>query len=107
LEHRWWGTSDYAVHRDDGKLGGGLRKVIWSDEATFEVEKCGTIWATRRVDGKRSANFMRSIYRSGRFSVMIWGPISWDYKSELVEKLPDRKGICSKAYRLQVLQPIV
>jgi hypothetical protein len=22
LEHRWWGTSDYAAHRDDGKLGG-------------------------------------------------------------------------------------
>ena len=109
LEHRWWGTSDYATHRDDGKPGGDWRKVIWSDEATFEVGKCGRIWVTRRIDEKRCTNCMRSIYRSGRFSVMIWGAIGWDYKSELVflEKLPGRKGICSKAYLQQVLQPVV
>ena len=31
---------------------------------------------------------------------MIWGAIGQDYKSELVflEKLPERKGICSEAY---------
>ena len=71
LEHRWWGTSDYAAHRDDGKLGGDWRKVIWSDEATFEVGKCGRILITWRVDEKRCTNCIRSIYRSGRFSVMI------------------------------------
>ena len=40
---------------------------------------------------------------------MIWGAIGWDYKSPLVflEKLPERKGICSKAYLQQVLDPIV
>jgi hypothetical protein len=40
---------------------------------------------------------------------MIWGAIGWDYKSPLVfmEKLEGRKGICSKAYLTQVLQPIV
>jgi len=40
---------------------------------------------------------------------MIWGAIGWDYKSELVfmEKLPTRRGICSKAYLQQVLEPIV
>ena len=40
---------------------------------------------------------------------MIWGAISWDYKSPLVflEKLPEHKGICSKAYLQQVLEPIV
>jgi hypothetical protein len=40
---------------------------------------------------------------------MIWGAIGWDYKSPLVflEKLPGRKGICSKAYLEQVLEPIV
>ncbi|KUJ14282.1 uncharacterized protein LY89DRAFT_564823, partial [Mollisia scopiformis] len=31
-EHRWWGTSDYVAHRDDGKQGGDWRKVVWSDE---------------------------------------------------------------------------
>jgi hypothetical protein len=40
---------------------------------------------------------------------MIWGAIGWDFKSELVfmEKLPDRRGICSKAYLTEVLEPIV
>ena len=40
---------------------------------------------------------------------MIWGAIGWDYKLELVfvTKLPRRKGICSKAYLQQVLQPVV
>ena len=40
---------------------------------------------------------------------MIWGALGWDYKSELVfvEKLPERKGVCSKAYLQQVLEPVV
>jgi hypothetical protein len=40
---------------------------------------------------------------------MIWGVISWDYKSELVfiEKLPERKGICSKVYLQEILEPVV
>jgi hypothetical protein len=100
LEHRWWGISDWAANRDDGKRGGDWRKVIWLDESTFETGKCGRIWVTRRTDEKRCLDCIRSIYRSGRFSVMIWGAIGWDYKSELVflEKLPTRKGICSIAY---------
>jgi hypothetical protein len=42
-------------------------------------------------------------------SAMIWGAIGWDYKSELIiiEKLPERKGICSKAYLREVLEPNV
>ena len=28
LEHRWWGTSDYAAFRQDGRVGGDWRKVI-------------------------------------------------------------------------------
>ena len=61
------------------------------------------------MDEKRCTDCMQSVYRLGRFSVMIWGAIGWDYKSELVflEKLLDRKGICSKAYLQQVLQPVV
>ena len=40
---------------------------------------------------------------------MIWGAIGWDYKSPLVflEKLSGRKGVYSKAYLQQVLEPIV
>jgi hypothetical protein len=42
-------------------------------------------------------------------SVMIWGAIGWDYKSELVfiEKLLEHKGICSKVYLQEVLEPVV
>jgi hypothetical protein len=40
---------------------------------------------------------------------MIWGAIGWDYKSELViiEKFLERKGVCSKAYLQEVLEPVV
>ena len=40
---------------------------------------------------------------------MIWGALGWDYKSNLVfmHKLLARKGICSKAYLQQVLDPVV
>jgi hypothetical protein len=40
---------------------------------------------------------------------MIWGAIGWDYKSELVimEKLPEHKGVCSKVYLQEVLEPVV
>jgi hypothetical protein len=104
--HRWWGTSDYAATREGG---GDWRKVIWSDECTWETGRKGRAWITRRTDEKRCSTCIRSVYRSGRFTVMIWGAIGWDYKSPLVflEKLPGRKGVCSKAYLQQVLEPIV
>lgn len=51
--HRWWRTSDNAAHRDDGKVGGDWRRVIWSDESTFDLGKDGRVWVTRRVDEKR------------------------------------------------------
>ena len=40
---------------------------------------------------------------------MIQGAIGWDYKSKLVfiEKLPERKGVCSKAYLQQVLELVI
>jgi hypothetical protein len=67
------------------------------------------MWVTRRIDEKRCQSCIRSIYRSGRMSVMIWGAISWDYKSELVfiEKFPEHRGIYSKAYLQEVLEPVV
>jgi Transposase len=70
-EHRWWGTTDYAAHRNNGKQGGDWRTVIWSDEASFETGKRGRMWVTRRIDERRCQSYIRSIYRSGRMSVMI------------------------------------
>ena len=93
LSHRWQGMSDQAAHGTNGKVRGDQRKVIWSDEAIFKVEKCRRIQVTHYVDEKRCTNYMWSVYRSGRFLVMIQGGIGQDYKSELVflEKLPSRK----------------
>jgi hypothetical protein len=62
----------------------------------------------RRVYKKRCIHCALCIYVS-EVLVMIWGAIGWDYKSELVflEKLPGQKGIWSKAYLYQVLEPVV
>jgi hypothetical protein len=73
---------------------------VWSNEAIFEIGKNGKLWVTRRVDERRCPDCIRSVYRSKKTTVIIWGAIGWDYKFLLVfiEKLPRRKGVCSKAY---------
>lgn len=98
LQHRWWGTSDWAASQAGG---GDWRKVIWSDESIFELGKSGRVWVTRRVDEKKCSDCIKSTYRSGRVSVMIWGAIGWDWKSPLVflEKEEGYKGVNSKVYR--------
>jgi transposase len=95
-KYRWWGTEQWKV-------------VIWSDEATFETGKRGRVWVTRRTDEKACPTCIKSIYWSGRSSVMIWGALGWDWKSPLVflEKRPDRKGVCSKAYLEQCLEAVI
>jgi transposase len=57
-KYRWWGTRDWA-------------QVLWSDEATFETGKRGRVYVTRRPDEKRCNTCIKSVYRSGRTSVMI------------------------------------
>jgi transposase len=100
------GTSDYAALRQGG---GDWRKVIWSDEAIFETWRNGRIWVTRRVDEKRCPDCIKSVYRSGRVTVMIWGALGWDWKSPLVflEKELGHKGVTSRVYKTQVLESIV
>jgi hypothetical protein len=70
--HRWWGTSDYAAKREEG---GDWRKVVFSDEYTWETGQKGRTWVTRRIDEKKCSKYIRSVYRSGRFTVIIWGAI--------------------------------
>jgi len=86
-----------------------LRRVIWSDECTFETGKRGRIWVTRKAGERYCQDCMRSVYRSGRTSIMIWGAIGWGYKSPLVflEKVEGSKGYNSTIYRDQVLIPVV
>ena len=64
---------------------------------------------THRVDKKRCLDCIKSTYRSGRVSVMIWGAIGWDYKSLLVflEREEGAKGVNFQAYQDQVFEPII
>jgi hypothetical protein len=84
-KYRWWGTAQWKT-------------VIWSDEATFETGKTHRVWITRRLDEKACPTCIKSIYQSGRTSVMIWGAIGWDWKSPLVflENMPGKRGSAAK-----------
>ena len=105
-QHRWWGTSDAAAER-----ASDWRKVVWSDECIFETGKTSRQWVTRRPDEKKCPTCIKSVYRSGRTTCMVWGAIGWDWKSPLVfmEGHPDssKKGISALSYLDQVLKPVI
>ena len=65
--HQWWGTSDYAAT----KVGGDWQKVIFSDECTWETGRKGRAWITWWMDEKWCSTCIGSVYRSGRYTVMI------------------------------------
>ena len=83
--------------------------MVWSDEASFIIGERGRVFVTRRKNERYCADYIKSIYRSGRSSFMVWGAIGWGFKSKLVflEKIPGARGINSKAYSEQVLQVIL
>lgn len=85
------------------------KQVAWSDEVTFETGKRGKIYVTRRPEEKNCRECIQSVYRSGRVSVMVWAAIGWDWKSELVflERKEGKRGICSTAYKEQVLDAVI
>jgi hypothetical protein len=60
------------------------------------------------VNEKKYLDYIKSIYRSGKILIIIWGAIGWDYKSPLVflKREKEAKGVNSRAYRDQVLEPI-
>ena len=83
--------------------------VVWSDECSFEVRERGRLWVTRRPSEQYCQHCLKSTYRSGRTSVMVWDALGWGFKSPLVflEREEGAKGITSKAYLHQVLEPII
>jgi hypothetical protein len=85
------------------------KHVSWSNKATFETGKRGKIWVTRRLEEKNCQDYIQSVYRSGRVSVMVWAAIGWNWKSKLVflERKEEKRGICSTAYIEQVLEAII
>lgn len=92
-KHLYWTINNWA-------------RVVWSDEASFMTGERGRVFITRRPWKRHHKDCIKSIYRSGRTSFMIWDAIGWGYKSKLVflEKNSGCKGINSKAYAEQVLQ---
>ena len=97
LKYRW------------ASVEGLWKHVAWSDEATFETRKRGKMYVTRRPEEKNYQDYIQSVYRSRRVSVMVQAAIGWDQKSELIflEKEPGKKGICSTAYTNQVLEAVI
>jgi hypothetical protein len=45
LKYRWWSMAEW-------------KKVIWSDEATFETGKRGRIYVTRRPEEKNYPDYI-------------------------------------------------
>ena len=94
LAHLAWTVNNWA-------------RVVWSDEASFMTGERGRIFITRRKGEKHCQDCIKSIYRSGRTSFMVWGAIGWGYKSKLVfltKGTPNQRGINSRDYSEQVLK---
>jgi transposase len=61
------------------------KKVVWTDEASFEKGKNSRlvrVW--RLADEANKMQCLASTFKSDRASVMVWGAIRYDSKSELV-----------------------
>jgi transposase len=61
------------------------RRVIWTDESTFEIGKNSrTVRVWRSADEANELDCLAPTFKSGRSSVMVWGAITHDDKSALV-----------------------
>ncbi|KAG1455601.1 hypothetical protein G6F56_007027 [Rhizopus delemar] len=70
------------------------KKIIWTDESSFEIGKQnGTIRVWRRVGETYKKECLAGTQKSGRSSLMVWGAIRFGEKSELVFMSPERKGV--------------
>ena len=49
--------------------------VVSSDEATFETGKGEKVYVTRQLDEKCCPTCIKSIYRSARIGMIVWGAI--------------------------------
>ena len=60
------------------------RRVIFTDEASFELGKCRRSWTTRRAGEELLERHVDPCFRSGRKSQMVWGAIARGRKFPLV-----------------------
>lgn len=95
---------------------------MYSDEASFSTAERGSVWVTRRTGERFHKDCIQHTFDSGRASIMVWGAISYNWKSELLiiestykptkkftkEGEPEmKKSITSKDYKEQVLEVVV
>jgi hypothetical protein len=67
-EHRHWTLKQW-------------KKVIWTDECSFEVGHDGSqIWVWRKTGEEYLDACLKPTFKSGRTSVMFWGAIGYDMR---------------------------
>jgi len=68
------------------------KRVIWCDESTFEIGKNSRQTRVRREPHEKYLpECLAPTFKSGRSSLMIWGAIAGEHKSELVFMEKDRR----------------
>jgi len=102
-----WARRGYArEHKDKDKHY--WRRHMYADECSFDTSKRGTIFVTRCGGERYHNDCMHRSFHSGRSSFMVWGAISYNWKSPLVFlEGTGKRGVCADDYLEQVLDPIV
>ena len=87
------------------------KRVIWTDESSFDTSMRGKRWVTRQAHERLCPDCTLKTFSSGRTSVMVWGGIWHDAGTNLVwlkgtpKKAGGRSTIASSDYIDQVLEP--
>jgi transposase len=84
------------------------RKHIYADEMSVNTADRGTKWVTRKEGERYHKDCLQMKFWSGRQSFMVWGAIGYNWKSKLIFlKGTGKRGICSRDYLEQVLEPYI
>jgi len=82
--------------------GRDWRRVIFTDEASFELGKARRTWTSRRTGEELAEAHVAPLFRSGRQSVMVWGAIGHGKRFPLV--FFEAGAIKSQTYVDKVIQ---
>lgn len=78
-EHKGWTVDDW-------------KRVIWTDESTFEIGRnFRRIYVRRTKDEKYDEGCIVPSFKSGRSSGMVWGAFPGSQKSDIVHIPPDQR----------------
>ena len=81
---------------------------VYSDESIFDTSKRGSCWVTRLPTERFHDHCLQHTFHSGQGSLMVWGAISYNWKSDLIFlEGTGAKGVTARDYIEQVLEPVV